>query len=105
MTFMLFTGTQPDWADMAQKLIPSSKNEILLEVIADDEKCMGGDSVRVLYHLDPKEYSYTNQYEFIQALNKYRGWDYGAIRTDMVDAVLPMVNLRLYVNEKADSAF
>lgn len=25
MTFMLFTGTQPDWADIAQKLTLTSK--------------------------------------------------------------------------------
>ena len=73
MTFMLFTGAQPNWAEMAQTLLPSSKDEILKEVIEADEVYMDGDSVKVLYDLDPQEYSYTNFYEFIQVLNKHTG--------------------------------
>lgn len=100
---MFFTGTQPDWTDMAKKLLPASKSEILAEVIKYDEICMQGDTVRVLYDLDPKEYSYTNNYEFIQALNKRKGGGHGAISASMVDAVLPMVNLEINIDEKTNS--
>ena len=105
MTFMLFTGAQPNWAEMAQTLLPSSKDEILKEVIEADEVYMDGDSVKVLYDLDPQEYSYTNFYEFIQVLNKHTGDKHSTLTTSMVDKTVPMLNLDVSFNEKENSVF
>ena len=106
MTFMLFTGAQPNWAEMAQTLLPASKDEIRKEVIEADERLMGsGASVRVLGSPGKTMYRYSNNYEYAQACNKYYGGYRGAISPNMVDEVLPMVNINIAVNEREDSIF
>lgn len=94
-----------DWDSVIRGTILSEK-EIIRTIKELDSLIMGGEKIKILPnyndaydfnpYLYPKEYSYSNMYEYQKACNKFTGsHNFPGLTINMVDSLVPIINLSI----------